>query len=94
MAKSLTDAQDDIPELTAEDMSQMRPFAEMFPELADSLVKRKRGQRGPGKGRPKRQISLRIDADVIERYRHGGPGWQVRMNDALRAALDEPKDRV
>ena len=41
-------------------------------------------------GRPagtnKEQISLRIDRDVLERFRAGGPGWQSRMNEALRKA--------
>jgi uncharacterized protein (DUF4415 family) len=35
---------------------------------------------------PKKAISLRIDADVLERFKAGGPGWQGRMNEALRKA--------
>ena len=34
----------------------------------------------------KEQISLRIDQDVLEYFREGGPGWQDRINDALRKA--------
>jgi uncharacterized protein (DUF4415 family) len=34
----------------------------------------------------KRQVTLRLDPDVIERFRDGGPGWQARMNEALRKA--------
>ena len=34
----------------------------------------------------KRQVTLRLDPDVIERFREGGPGWQGRMNEALRKA--------
>ena len=37
-------------------------------------------------GTTKDQVSLRIDRDVLERFRAGGPGWQSRMNAALRAA--------
>jgi uncharacterized protein (DUF4415 family) len=29
-------------------------------------------------------VTLRLDDDVIERYRTGGPGWQSRMNETLR----------
>jgi uncharacterized protein (DUF4415 family) len=29
-------------------------------------------------------ISLRIDRDVLEHFQEGGPGWQDRINDALR----------
>ena len=32
------------------------------------------------------QVSLRIDQDVLDYFREGGPGWQERINDALRKA--------
>jgi len=35
----------------------------------------------------KRQVTLRIDPDVIDRFRAGGPGWQGRINAALRKAV-------
>ncbi len=31
-------------------------------------------------------VSLRIDRDVLEHFHADGPGWQERMNAALRAA--------
>jgi len=31
-------------------------------------------------------VSLRIDQDVLEYFREGGPGWQDRINEALRKA--------
>jgi uncharacterized protein (DUF4415 family) len=34
----------------------------------------------------KEQVSLRIDQDVLEYFREGGPGWQDRINEALRKA--------
>jgi uncharacterized protein (DUF4415 family) len=34
----------------------------------------------------KEQVTLRIDQDVLEHFREGGPGWQDRINDALRKA--------
>ena len=33
----------------------------------------------------KRQITLRLDADVIDFFERGGKGYQTRMNEALRA---------
>lgn len=30
-------------------------------------------------------VSLRIDRDVVEHFQAEGPGWQDRINDALRA---------
>ncbi len=32
------------------------------------------------------QVSLRIDQDVLEYFQQDGPGWQDRINDALRKA--------
>ena len=35
------------------------------------------------------QVSLRIDQEVLEHFRAMGPGWQDRINDALRRAIKE-----
>ncbi|HEY2248337.1 MAG TPA: BrnA antitoxin family protein [Bradyrhizobium sp.] len=32
------------------------------------------------------QVTLRIDQDVLEHFQSGGPGWQDRINEALRKA--------
>ena len=34
----------------------------------------------------KEQVTLRIDQDVLEYFQEGGPGWQDRINAALRKA--------
>ena len=34
----------------------------------------------------KELVSLRIDQDVLEHFQEAGPGWQERINDALRKA--------
>jgi uncharacterized protein (DUF4415 family) len=34
----------------------------------------------------KELVSLRIDKDVLEHFQDAGPGWQERINDALRKA--------
>jgi len=34
----------------------------------------------------KELVSLRIDRDVLEHFQESGPGWQDRINDALRRA--------
>ncbi|MGH6771600.1 MAG: BrnA antitoxin family protein [Xanthobacteraceae bacterium] len=31
-------------------------------------------------------VSLRIDRDVLDFFQEGGPGWQERINAALRKA--------
>lgn len=73
----------DNPEWTEEDFKKARPFAEAFPQLAES-IRRSRGR--PAVEQPKRQISLRLDPDVIDAFKATGKGWQGRINEALRKA--------
>jgi uncharacterized protein (DUF4415 family) len=49
----------------------------------------RRGQ--PVSGEAKQSVTLRLDPDVIAAFRETGPGWQRRMNDALRAAAGLPE---
>lgn len=37
--------------------------------------------------KPKQQVTLRLDPDVLERFRASGKGWQSRINAELRKAL-------
>lgn len=44
------------------------------------------------RGRPlaavkKAHVTLRLDPDVLASYRASGPGWQSRMNAALRKSI-------
>jgi uncharacterized protein (DUF4415 family) len=73
----------DNPELTAAEIATAKPFAEVFPELAAKI---RRGR--PKMVEPaKRQVTLRLDVDVIERFKASGPRWQSRINAALRKAM-------
>jgi uncharacterized protein (DUF4415 family) len=36
--------------------------------------------------RPKVSTTIRLDADVLEKFRATGPGWQSRINAVLKAA--------
>ncbi len=75
---------DDNPEWTDADVARARPGAEVLPpELVAALI-RDRG--GRPRGSNKQQVSLRLDRDVLERFRAAGPGWQTRINEALRRA--------
>lgn len=75
------DVVSDNPEWTEADFKQAKPFTEAFPDLAESLRK-SRGR--PKAEAPKKQVTLRLDADVVEFFRQAGPGWQSRINDSLR----------
>ena len=56
-----------------------------LPELTDEMLARAKINKGgrPLSANPRRLISLRLPADVIERWRATGPGWQTRMAERL-----------
>jgi uncharacterized protein (DUF4415 family) len=56
-------------------------FKKVTAKVAEAPVKRVTTLPGV-----KEQVTLRIDQDVLEYFRDGGPGWQDRINDALRKA--------
>ena len=42
------------------------------------------------RGRPlgsgtKTQVTLRLDLEIVEKFRASGDGWQTRINDALKS---------
>jgi uncharacterized protein (DUF4415 family) len=37
---------------------------------------------------PKQQVTLRLDRAVLQKLRESGPGWQSRVNEILRKAVD------
>lgn len=74
----------DAPEATDEQLAQAKPFDEAFPALADAMRKNVGGR--PKSENPKVAVSLRLDPDIVVRFKASGPGWQTRMNDALRDA--------
>ena len=80
------------------DATAGKPDAEL-PEITDEMLDRAVFSVGdtalptpPRRGRPsgtgkKVLTTIRIDKDVIARFRALGRGWQTRMNDALREWL-------
>jgi uncharacterized protein (DUF4415 family) len=46
---------------------------------------RKRGR--PRSETPKRQVTLRLDADLVDHFRLEGRGWQGRINEVLRKVV-------
>lgn len=81
----------DSPEITEEEWKSFRPAREALPpEVYEALVEmqreneRRRGR--PPVETPKRQVTLRLDSDLVEHFKASGKGWQSRMNAALRKA--------
>jgi uncharacterized protein (DUF4415 family) len=52
-------------------------------EMTDGLVAyKKRGR--PFSATTKKQIAIRLDPEVLEAFQKEGPGWQTRINTALK----------
>jgi len=76
---------DDLPEWTGAQIKR----AELA--IGGTIVRPAKGTltragRPPQGAATKAQVTLRLDPDVIAKFREGGPGWQSRMNAALRKA--------
>lgn len=84
IARQIAEDPDTAPELTDDffDRAEMRH--------SDKVIRPGR----PPLGLPKKLVSLRLDQDVIDAFRTGGPGWQSRINAALRRHLWGERDQV
>ncbi|MGE4431883.1 MAG: BrnA antitoxin family protein [Sphingobium sp.] len=54
-----------------------------IPGIAKAFLKKP----GRPKGETKEQVTLRIDKDVLAKFRASGRGWQSRVNEVLRKAV-------
>lgn len=67
---------------TRQTKPEPEPNNEALPDPAPAAEKR-------GVGRPasgKIMVTMRLDPDVVEKFKATGKGWQARMNDVLRKA--------
>ena len=72
----------DNPEWTAEDFARSQPFHVRFPHLAASLY-------GDGlSGTHEAYLPVAIERDLVERFMAGGLGWEARLNETLRKAVE------
>lgn len=68
---------------TAEGLKKAKPFAEVFPDLMES-IKRARGR--PRVESPKQAVTLRLDPSTLDKFRATGKDWRARMVKALEKA--------
>ena len=77
------------PEWTREDFAKATKFpagvrlSDMKPAQLASLV----GKRGPQKAPTKILVSIRLSPEVVQHFKAKGPGWQSRIDAALRKML-------
>jgi uncharacterized protein (DUF4415 family) len=57
------------------------PFTDAEWEQVKPLVRRGR----PLGSGSKTQVTLRLDVEVIQKFKASGDGWQTRINDALKS---------
>jgi uncharacterized protein (DUF4415 family) len=72
---------DELPEITDADVAR----GVMSKSLKELPERKPRGR--PHKANPKVHQGLRLSADVLAAFRSTGPGWQSRIDDALRQWL-------
>jgi len=73
MAPDWTDS-DDAPDLSApawREIIDATPVARGRPRSVQTKV----------------STTIRLDADIVAHFKTGGPGWQSRINEALRAGM-------
>ncbi len=77
---------DDAPMLTKDffDRAEIRDGGKIVRAASGTLTRRGRPPLGSV---AKKQVTLRLDAKVIDAFRAGGAGWQARINDVLAKAV-------
>ena len=58
-----------------------------------ATIKELRRSRGPNRNPTKEQVAIRFDPEVLAAFRSEGPGWQTRMNAALKEWLERRKSQ-
>ena len=70
----------DNPEWTKQDFIRARPLHDVIPAGALASFKK---YRGPQKTPKKVPVSIRLSPVVVAHFKATGPGWQVRIDEAL-----------
>jgi uncharacterized protein (DUF4415 family) len=77
----------DSPEITDEEFAAMRPAREVLPpEFFTGMEELRRARGRPPVEHPRKLMSIRLDQDVLEKFKSSGKGWQTRLNETLRKA--------
>jgi len=84
--RPLTDEEGEVRELTADDFKGMRPLREADPGFIAAMADFRRKLGRPKAEAPKVHIGFRLAADVVESVRASGPGYNARVEQALRKA--------
>lgn len=75
---------DDNPEWTEEDFARALGPEHLPAEVLAHFPKTLARVRGLQKAATKRAVSIRLSTEVVDHFRAGGPGWQTRIDQALK----------
>jgi len=89
--KSKRAPRNDNPAWTAKNFKRAKPLKDVLPALAQAS-KRARGR--PKLENPKEQVTLRLDANVLNAFREDGLGWQSRINATLAKAVGKARKKA
>lgn len=87
-----------LPALTSEERAELETVAAMPDEQIDYSDAPYRPEAiwmravNDAQG-PKQQITLRLDADLVDFFKHTGQGYQTRINAVLRSYVEAVKGR-
>lgn len=70
------------------------PDSEIDPAEMPPITDWSHAVRGPFYRPIKRPLSLRVDADIVDRFQRQGQGYQTRMNLALREYVERRRKRA
>lgn len=73
----------DNPVWSRKDFAKARPASELPAELRRAFPRTRGTQVAPKKV----PVSIRLSAEVIERFKATGPGWQTRIDEALKKVV-------
>jgi uncharacterized protein (DUF4415 family) len=59
----------------------------VFKPATPAPVEPARGREKSGVPVSKELVSIKLDSDLLAHFQADGPGWQERINDALRRAV-------
>jgi len=79
----------DSPGLTEAMLHRLRPASETHPQVVRAFQEGGLRRRGPQKAPTKTLISMRYSTEVLDFFRATGPGWQTKMDEALKQWIRE-----
>ena len=70
----------DNPEWTHDDFDKAKPASALPSRIRTAFPRTRGSQKVP----TKIPVSIRLSPEVIKHFKAGGPGWQSRIDEALR----------